>query len=263
MKKLGIVVAILLIAVAGGIYYLSSNLNDIVRRLIERVGTETVGTAVNVGSVELDLGEGRGTIRKLSVANPEGFSSASALSLGEITVAFDTGSLRGSPIVVNVVDVAEPVVRFEVNGSAQANLNELKTGIEANTASSAAAAKEKEEAGEQTPATKIRVRRFSFAEGRIEADTTAAGGKEEQLVLPSIQLTDIGGEEGTSPGRVASAIASALVAEAGKTAARSELQGYLDKKVRDELGGTPTERASEEAEKMIEGVSENIKGLFD
>jgi hypothetical protein len=60
-------------------------------------GTEIVGTRVRVDSVDIELAAGRGTIRGVRVANPEGYSDADAISLAEIELAIDARSLREQP----------------------------------------------------------------------------------------------------------------------------------------------------------------------
>ena len=77
MKKIliGVFVALLLGAGAA-LWFLSSRLDSLVAGLIEQYGSQIVGTPVRVGSVAIDLRAGRGTIRGLRVANPEGYSGA-------------------------------------------------------------------------------------------------------------------------------------------------------------------------------------------
>ena len=79
-------------AVAGGVFFLSRNLDHIVAEQIEVRGGAALGTAVRVGSVELDLREGRGRLRDLRVANPPGFSGGDVLSLGSVSLAIDAQS---------------------------------------------------------------------------------------------------------------------------------------------------------------------------
>ena len=72
--------------------FLASNLDGLVKQIIERTGSELTGTAVRLGAVEIDLTSGRGTLRNLRVANPDGFSGADVFSLGAILFEIVTGS---------------------------------------------------------------------------------------------------------------------------------------------------------------------------
>ena len=83
MKKiiLGLFLVIL-IAIAGGLYYVLSNLDALVEAAIEKHGSEATQTAVLVDSVKIDLASGAGGISGLTIANPKGFFYAACLFTG-------------------------------------------------------------------------------------------------------------------------------------------------------------------------------------
>lgn len=74
-KIILIVVAVLVVAIGAGVAFLSSNLDSIVKKVIETAGTEVAGVKVSVGDVKISLSEGKATIAGLTVANPPGFSA--------------------------------------------------------------------------------------------------------------------------------------------------------------------------------------------
>ena len=82
IKKILIGVVVLLVIVAAAIYFLFSNLDSIVKAMIEKYGTEAAQSDVRVDSVKISLTTGEASLGGLSVANPKGFSSAKALYLG-------------------------------------------------------------------------------------------------------------------------------------------------------------------------------------
>lgn len=96
MKKLliGLLLILVLIGVAG--FYLLSNLDSIAARAMASIGTKALGVDVTVGSVELQIREGRGSIRDFQIANPPGYGSGPFLSLGELTLELDSeaGSVK-------------------------------------------------------------------------------------------------------------------------------------------------------------------------
>ena len=99
MKRILVVGGVVLVlAVAGILWFVSSRLDSMVAQLIETHGSQATGTAVRVGSVSIDVTGGRGTIRGLRVANPKGYSRGDAFELGEITLGIDLGSIQSSPI---------------------------------------------------------------------------------------------------------------------------------------------------------------------
>ena len=102
-KIIFIVVGVVLLAVVGGVVFLMSNLDSIVKNAIETVGTKVAGVKVSVGSVKISLTEGKGTIKRPDRRQPSGFKTPTAFSLGAITVAIDTGSISGNPIIIKEV----------------------------------------------------------------------------------------------------------------------------------------------------------------
>lgn len=133
MRKFIIGVGLLLAVIAGGLFYLFSSLDGIVKTVIERVGSDVAGTKVSVGGVALRLAEGKATLSGLTVANPPGFSSEPAIRLGEVTIALDTTSLNHSPIVIKEVSVAAPAVALEL-GAGGSNLAVLRRNVTGATA---------------------------------------------------------------------------------------------------------------------------------
>jgi len=53
---------VIVLAVAGGAYYFLTQLNAIVERQIEKIGSQITGTKVSVSSVDIKLREGSGAI---------------------------------------------------------------------------------------------------------------------------------------------------------------------------------------------------------
>jgi len=128
MRKFIIGVSVLLAVLAGGLFYLFSSLDGIVKKGVERVGSEVAGVKVTVGGVALRLAEGKAVLSGLTVANPSGFSTEPAIRLGEIVIAFDTTSLNRSPFVVKDVTVASPTVALEL-GAKGSNLAALRHNV--------------------------------------------------------------------------------------------------------------------------------------
>ena len=95
MKKVILGLALVIIfAIAGGVYYVLSNLDALVKEAIETHGSQATQTAVRVDKVKIDLSNGAGAITGLTIANPGGFAMPYAFSLGEIRAGIDLQSLQ-------------------------------------------------------------------------------------------------------------------------------------------------------------------------
>jgi hypothetical protein len=240
MKKLIIgVVVVAAIAVVVAIFYLASNLNSLVAAAIEKNGSDVTDTSVKVSGVEISLREGRGSIEDLQVANPEGFESSDAFSLGDITVDLDLGSVREDPIVIDEVRIEAPVIFVELTEKGASNIDALRKSIQAHTGGSGGSSSGGDEKN-------IRIKKFVFEKGRIEVDASALDIKERTLELPEINLNDVGGPNGAPPDQVAKLIFTAVAKKVGSEIASSE----VNRLIKDQLGESLSDKAKGLLEKI-------------
>jgi hypothetical protein len=241
MKKLliaGIAAVVLIAALA---FLLLSNLDAIVARAIEKHGSETTGTAVAVSGVKISLREGRGSIRGLEVASPEGFGAPKAFALADITIAIDIGSVRQDPVVITELRIEEPVVNAEISRTGATNIGELRQRIQASASGSATAADRS-----SGKVRRLRIDRIVFERGRIEVDASALDAGRRTLELPGFRLDDVGGREGAPPEEISRAILTAVAQRAIAEIGSAGLDRLLREKVEGAVG--------EEAQKLLEGL---------
>jgi hypothetical protein len=236
----GVAVAVIVAATA---YYLLTSLDAIVERAIERYGSEITGTAVRVASVDISLSSGRGTVRGLSIANPEGFSRDSAFELGEIALQIDVATVASSPVVIDEIRIGAPAVLFEVNQAGAANIDVIRK----NAARGEAAAPEEE--GEPL---RLAIRQFSLNRGEIHADANAVGGEEAELKLPPLAQSRIGGSRGATPDEIGRILVVALTRQVATTIAAQQIGSYLEKKIDEKLEG----EAGEAAKNLLRSLTE-------
>ena len=209
-KIILIVVAVLVVAIGAGVAFLSSNLDSIVKKVIETAGTEVAGVKVSVGDVKISLSEGKATIAGLTVANPPGFSAPHAFKLGAIAVALDTGSLTANPIVIKDISVAAPEVTYEMGAGGGSNIDAIQKNVATKTAGGDKATAEK---GEEK---KLVIDRLVISKGTVNL-ATAIPGVKSSATLADIVLTGIGRKSGgASAGEVAKQVMDALTKSALK-----------------------------------------------
>lgn len=231
MKKiiLGLALVIIL-AIAGGVYFVLTNLDALVEAAIEKHGSEATQTAVLVDSVKIDLSNGAGGISGLTIANPKGFALPYAFSLGEIRTAIDLQSLQEEPYIIDEISILAPQVFVEINEGNKTNLNELKKNL-ASRASSNTAHDKKEQAPAEGDAKEPRliIRRLTFADGTIQARVAALENKEYQLKLPGLDMKDLGGSKGATGSELASEILKRLTDRASEVVQRDIIDAELNK----------------------------------
>lgn len=224
---------LLIIAIAGVAIYFYNNMDSIVKNAIERTGSEITGTKVSVGSVDISLKSGRGTIRDVRVENPDGFSDGDALSLAEITLDLDVGSLNRDPIVVEHVLVRAPVVNAEVDEKLATNVGIIRDHInryQAGTVKSAA--DDKRDAGYEKH---FSIRSFVMEEGVLHGDATRIGREKGEYELPPLELSNVGGSRGVRPEVLGKTIADAIFTRVQQAAA-DRLKATAAEKIKEKLG---------------------------
>lgn len=231
--KIIVILAIIVIVILGGLYFLISNIDAIVKAGIEKYGSRATGTSVSVSSVKIHLKEGEGSISGLSIGNPSGYSSRDAFNLKDITVAIDTGSITKDPVVIDKIAVLAPRVTYEVNESGKANINEIKSNLERYRGSEPAS-EEKAEEGK-----KILIRNLVIEGAGVDVLVAALPDETMSAKIPKIQLTNVGGEGGATPREIALQVLKPLLNQAAQAAARTGVEKYIGK-------------SAEEAKKLLE-----------
>lgn len=224
MKKIILAVVVLLVVVIGGaLYYVFTNLDAIVEAAIEKHGSQTTQTAVQVDKVRIKLTDGAGMISGLSVANPKGFDAKNAFSLGAIETQIDIKSLTktNAPITIDKVIIRQPQIFYEMNRDREGNLNELQKNITASTGSSNT---NKPAAKSEEP--KLIIRHFQLADATVEANVVPLN-KKYTLKLPTIELRDLGGKNGATPSEISRQVLDTLT----QRALAAVKQAGIDEKV--------------------------------
>jgi len=208
-------------------YYVFTNLDNLVKAAIETYGSRATQTAVRVDKVNMELTNNAGTISGLTVANPKGFATPYAFSLGEIRSRIDLKSLKREPYIIDEITVRAPQVFMEINQHKKINLNEIKNNISA----SVPAVKPKQASADKTRAKEplLIIRRIVFADGNIQAKVVPLNNKEYQLKLPSLSMTDLGGKHGATPTQIAKEILTRLIGQAREEIRKKGIDQELDK----------------------------------
>jgi hypothetical protein len=259
MRKIIIAASLLLAVIAGGVIYLFLSIDSIVKTLIETVGSEVAGTKVSVGSVSIALSDGKASISGLRVANPAGFSSNPAISLGAIEVAIDKASVTKQPIIIKDIRIAAPSVAAEISPQGS-NLLALSDHLHNRSAGKPAAEapaaekttdKQSDQPADKKAASKVIIDRLTIAQGQVSLTAAAGPGlsTNSSATLGEIVLTGIGRDSGGATAeQVARQVLDAVLKAATKSS--SGLGG---------IEGTVTDKVKT----LIPGpAADAMKGLF-
>jgi hypothetical protein len=239
MKQKLIIAAIALLMVIVGIaVYLYNSIDGIVESAIEKNGSRVFGSKVSVGSVDISLKSGQGTIRNVSIANPEGFSSEKMFNLEEIIVDIDVRSLNRDPIIIEQVTISAPSVLAEMNAQAQTNVEVAKSAIDRYRTASVPQ-EQKQDGGFEK---RIIIKKFVFEVGTVDLDGTAVGIEAVDLELPLLRLNDVGGPHGDTPDGISKTVSRAFV---------NAVRDVVEDEVKQRATGKAKEVLSREAGKAL------------
>ncbi|HEY6598861.1 MAG TPA: hypothetical protein VIZ30_06095 [Pseudomonadales bacterium] len=131
MKVVGTAVIVLLLVVVGVFVYFARNTNAIVKDAIESVGSRYVGAPVRVGSVDISLADGRGTLKDLEIGNPPGYAGAYALRADLVSMTLDVAATTSALVVLNAVVVDGARVAAIAKSAQETNLGALARNVPA------------------------------------------------------------------------------------------------------------------------------------
>ena len=248
-------VIVILLGAGGTVYYVYSNLDEIIRTAIQDYGSEVLGTSVTVEDVSISLTEGKGQISGLRVAEPKGFGSGSAVSLGQIALGINIASLKSlDPVVIDLIRIDAPSVHYVVNASGQSNLTTIQNNIERYTRSDSPKAEEKT-AQQGGQATLISIRTLSVENGQISADLSAIGLSPQKATLPAIQASNLGGKRGAPPAQIAVSLAQKIMADVLVAVGKSQIAPQVNRLLKEAVG----EETSRNVKGLLQGLMQNQK----
>jgi hypothetical protein len=246
MKTFLIGVGIVLAVIVAGLFYVWTNLDNIVKTAIVNYGSEATKTAVRVQGVKIDLRDGKATITGLTVANPKGFTDPYIFSLGMISTKIDTSTLNKNPIVIDEIDIQAPAVAYEINKSGVANVDVLKKNLGVGSGGGSASSSN----GKQL---KMIIRKI-VVEGSSAKVRIAALNKVQTVTLPRIVMTDVGKKSnGATAAEVAQQLSGKMLANVQSSVAKIGVNQYL---------GKSADTIKQQMQKNLGGAGGNVGGAL-
>ncbi|MGO1120461.1 hypothetical protein ACTL6U_17280 [Rhodovibrionaceae bacterium A322] len=229
MKRVLIAAMVAVLIAAGGIYWLVSNLDSIVKAQIEEVGSEVTGTALTLDSVEINLGKGQASLVGLELANPSGFSQDQALVFDEVSVTLDLKSLKQDVVVVKEISIIAPEILYEITQSGS-NLEAIeKHASQTAGGDGQSGSGQSGSSDQQKDDHKMIIENFYLKSAALRMKIPGAS-KELEAAIPDLHLTNIGKEEnGANPNQVASQLINQLFPHIMASATKLDMKALLGK----------------------------------
>ncbi|MBO7556485.1 MAG: AsmA family protein [Alphaproteobacteria bacterium] len=258
MKKVIFTILLLLVlAVAGVVYYVVHNMEDMVKTAVNKYGSQVTGTQVRLGGFQMSPFDGLVKLNNLTVANPKGYAKPNIISLGSVEVKLDVKSVLNPMIVIERVVVSQPEVTYEISNASRNNISDLLANINKN----AKATKAEEEAKPQEGGKKVVVDLLNVVDGKVNVAASLAGqGAAVGLPLPKIEMKNVGREKnahGQTIAETLTVVLKKILMVSYDTVVKNGLSGLKD--VADEA----TKQVQEKASDTKEGIGGFFKKLFD
>ena len=227
MKRILVVLLLLALVIAAGAwYFVSFRMDYLIETRIEQAGSQSFGSRVTVGELKTSVRDGSLEISSITVANPPGFSNASAFSLNHIEAAVDYGS---RDIKRLVVDRPEILIE-EVGGTT--NFAQMLDELDKMESSAG-------ETGKEEPV--IVIRHFRMNESRAGFES-ATFDRHSTVEVDAVEMNDLRG----TPTEIARIIAREVLNEVATEASKEVLKA----------------RAGEKYEEVEKKVGDALKDLL-
>jgi hypothetical protein len=259
----GVIAGLIAIFVIGAMIIFAS-IDSIIKEVVESVGPKMTQTEVKLDKVELSTSSGTGKLSGLLIGNPKGFTTPSAMQLGEIGVTLDMATLTQDTIVIKSILIRAPQITYEY-GSTGSNIETIKKNVDSYVGQSTGASStpvSKSAPAEKTAPKEEGGKKLIIEDLRIQDAkvTAAAMGQQMSQGLPAIQLKDIGkAKGGATPAEVVEQILAALqqqVARAAQSMGADKLKdaakGALENATKGGIPGGDTTK----------GATDALKGLY-
>ncbi len=258
VKKLLIGGGILAVLILGAVFFVGSNLDSLIKVAVEKYGTAATKAETTLQSVKLCLSEGAGGLYGFKLGNPEGFSSESAIKIGEASIKVDPKSIMGTgPIIIHEIVIAAPEITYEVTADGKTNLQTIQKNVSAFSGQIDTGDKKSggEAAKKEEPQRKIVIEKFIVKDGKIKLNHALLKGKDVAAVkLPDMNITSIGRDGGASPAVVAKTILSQLTTNAIDAGGEAMVKQLRDQGIESIKSAVEQSEVGKEVGKAIEGI---------
>ena len=239
------IIALVIIAVV----VVFTQIDSIIKAAVESIGPKMTQSEVKLDKVEISTTSGEGRLSGLFIGNPKGFTTPSAMTLGEIAVKLDTSTITKDTILIKDVLIRAPEITYEYASSGD-NINAIKKNVDSYVGLSKASGDKK--AGADEVGKKLIIENLRIQDGKV---TASAMGQQVNTGLPTIQLKDIGKK---TNGATAAEVVEQVLAAIQQQVARVVQQQGLDK-----IGGAAKGALDSATKGVSGGTGDATKGAQD
>jgi len=268
-KKLLIVLVVMLLLVVASLTAFVLTLDSTIKKSVEEGGSYALKVPVKLEKVSVSLMSGEASLKGLSVANPKGFKTPTAISLQEVSARIKLSSLTGEVIEVPEIILRGPKLTIETRalGLRGSNLKQLMKNLEETMAEHGVAGEKPPDKPDAAPAPAPAGKEQLYRVGRILITDATLGfadsltrGRESTATIKEIELTELSTD--MTMGQIIEKCLRAIVKAATKSPGKiGKIAGMLSvQSVRGVVEGT-VGGVGKVIKGTVKGTGEVVKGI--
>lgn len=228
--------------IAGSLWWLYNSLDAQVASAIRRYGSEITGVPVTLSKATINPLDGKAALYGLVIGNPVGFRSEQALSLGEISLTLDIGSLTTDVIRIKALTLIKPEITYE-SASGKSNLEVLQQHIEQSLGREHG---NRKDAQDSESGKKLIIEHLYVKNATARVSAELLNGKAVSVPIPDLHLQGIGRKsDGVTAGEVT-----------------RQILGSIIQKVSTAMASAGVHTATKTIQKTVDSATQTIKNLF-
>ena len=231
MKKIALGIAVVvLLGIAGVAWWLYSSLDSLVASAIRKYGPEITGVSVKLSSVKIVPADGTASLRGLVIGNPKDFTTEHALSLGEISMKLDIGSLDKDVVLIKEISILKPDITYEY-ASGGSNLEAIQHNVNRYVAENLSGKNDSKNKGSGK---RFIIENLYVKDGKANVSAEILKGKSTSVPLSDLHLHDIGKKSnGATAGEATKEVLGAITKSVTKATSSLNLGGAAENVKRD------------------------------
>lgn len=258
LKMIALLIAVILAIAVGVAYYSAGKIDTYVKTAIEKYASESLGTKVTVGEVNISLRQTTATISNLEIANPSGFEDPIAFKAATVAINLNSKESSLDSVVIDRILLNSPSVYY-IKTKQTDNLSVLADNaakfVNDNKKDDQKAI-QKDSGSKDSKQPRILIKKFDIEGANLTYRDLRILGTTVNLKLNDIHIDDIDtGKDGAGTQEAVGKIVNAII-PAVKEAALKSVATYLN------VATDTLRNVTDSAQQLGKDAVTNIKKFF-
>lgn len=220
-----------LLIICGVFFIVAISYESLAKNKLEQIATQALNSPVTIGGLDIAPFSGTASVRNIRIANPEGFSDASAITLPYISSSIDLKSIFSDHVKINDIRLEGLDIQVELNEKGM-NLQTIKTNMNKVTETSTSSPSTTTDINVDTTAETVGEKTVSIdliQLTNISVGSSIQGQDAISIAVKDITLNNIGSNKGVTTTQVIRLVMDAVLRDAVKVGGSASLKAGFDK----------------------------------